>query len=59
MFKRKKLFPTSAIILLILCSSTQFSSAPPSGYTGVNGSTCANCHGGFPINSAGGGVVVM
>jgi hypothetical protein len=58
MFKRKKLFPTSAIILLILCSSTQFSSTPPSGYTGVNGNTCANCHGGFPINSAGGGVVV-
>lgn len=58
MFKRKKLFPTSAIILLILCSSTQFSSAPPSGYTGVNGSTCANCHGGFPTNIAGGGVVV-
>jgi hypothetical protein len=58
MFKRKTLIPASAIILLILCSSTQYSSAPPSGYTGVNGSTCASCHGGFPINSAGGGVVV-
>ena len=58
MFKRKVLFPASAFILFILCSSTQFSSTPPSGYTGVNGNTCANCHGGFPINSAGGGVVV-
>ena len=58
MFKRKILIPARAFILFILCSSTQFSSTPPSGYTGVNGNTCANCHGGFPINSAGGGVVV-
>jgi len=58
MFKRKILFPVCAFILFIFCSSTQFSSAPPSGYTGVNGYSCANCHGGFPTNSAGGGVVI-
>lgn len=58
MFKRKILFPVCAFILFIFCSSTQFSSAPPSGYTGVNGYSCANCHGGFPTNSAGGGVAI-
>jgi hypothetical protein len=58
MLKIKILFPVSALILFIFCSSTQFSSAPPSGYTGVNGFSCANCHGGFPTNSAGGGVVI-
>ena len=58
MFKRKILFPICAFILFIFCSSTQFSSAPPSGYTGVNGYSCVNCHGGFPTNSAGGGVAI-
>jgi len=58
MFKSKMVFLSSALILIILCSSTQFSSAPLSGYTGANGNTCANCHGGFPTNAAGGGVTV-
>lgn len=55
---KKILLPLCAFIVLVFCSSTQFSSVPPSGYTGVNGYTCANCHGGFPTNSAGGGVTV-
>jgi hypothetical protein len=58
MLKKKILLLASGFILLILCSSTQFSSAPPSGYTGVNGYTFANCHAGFPVNTAGGGVTV-
>jgi hypothetical protein len=58
MLQKKIFFIAGAFIILILCSSTQFSSAPPSGYTGVNGYTCANCHAGFPVNSAGGGVTV-
>ena len=58
MKQKNILFLASAFIVLVFCSSTQFSSAPPSGYTGVNGYTCANCHGGFPLNSAGGGVTV-
>ena len=58
MLQKKILFIAGAFIILILCSSTQFSSVPPSGYTGVNGYTCANCHAGFPVNSAGGGVTV-
>jgi hypothetical protein len=58
MLQKKMLLLASGFILLILCSSTQFSSVPPSGYTGVNGNTCANCHAGSTLNSAGGGVTV-
>ena len=58
MRRKNTSFLTGVLILLILCSSTQFSSAPPSGYTGANGNTCANCHAGSSVNSAGGGVTV-
>jgi len=58
MSQKKILLLTSVLVIIIFSSSTQFSSAPPSGYTGVNGYTCANCHGGFPVNNAGGGITV-
>jgi hypothetical protein len=58
MRKSITLILTSAFVIFFFSSSTQFSSAPPSGYSGVNGYTCANCHAGSPVNIGGGAVTI-
>ena len=37
---------------------TAYSSQPPQGYTGAEGSTCVDCHSSFRLNSGGGSVSV-
>ncbi len=46
------------VILQSGVKSVSNSFAPPTGYTGATGSYCLDCHGGFPLNNAGGNVTV-
>ncbi|MFN4007081.1 MAG: choice-of-anchor V domain-containing protein [Chitinophagaceae bacterium] len=56
----KKLFTLSFIALgmIALQSSVNFSSVPPTGYTGASGDYCNSCHSSFALNSGGGGVSI-
>ena len=54
-----------AILLTVFVTSSFFTTkhpnfigVPPSGLTGFTASYCTNCHGGFPLNNAGGSVQV-
>lgn len=52
-----------SVILMISCAvflsaGIKNSGNVPGGYTGAEGITCNNCHGGNPLNSPGGSVVV-
>ncbi|MFY7965887.1 MAG: choice-of-anchor V domain-containing protein, partial [Chitinophagaceae bacterium] len=50
------------IVCSIFISSTksvQFSSVSPDGYTGATGVYCTNCHSDYPLNAAGGNVMLQ
>ena len=51
-------FIVTAFFTVAGISGIQYSSQPPQGHTGADGSNCTNCHGGFPVNSPGGNVTV-
>ncbi len=49
------------LVSSLLISSTKtlnFSSVAPEGYTGATGAYCTNCHADYPLNVAGGNVVI-
>jgi len=56
----KKFFTLSCIAMgmIALQSSVNFSSVPPTGYTGASGDYCNSCHSSFALNSGGGSVSV-
>ena len=47
-----------AVMLQSGIKGVNFSSVPPTGYTGASGDYCNSCHGSFALNSGGGGVSV-
>jgi hypothetical protein len=57
---------TSKLTIAIICLSGMLflsanflsSTRAPAGYTGAEGSTCTNCHGGNPLNATGGALTV-
>jgi len=56
----KKVYLAIAVIASFVLISADMvrSGAAPGGYTGADGSTCLNCHGGNPLNAFGGSVTI-
>jgi hypothetical protein len=54
----KKIYISFAVIAMAIVfqSSVNFSSQPPTGYTGDQGDHCNSCHSSFALNSGGGSV---
>lgn len=50
------LISTALITFQSTTNKVNFSSNPPSGYTGATGDYCTSCHGSFSLNSGGGSV---
>jgi hypothetical protein len=44
--------------MLFLSANFLSSTRAPAGYTGAEGSTCTNCHGGNPLNATGGALTI-
>ncbi|MFN9710266.1 MAG: T9SS type A sorting domain-containing protein [Bacteroidota bacterium] len=59
-FNRSRFFFLFLIIFSLTFISADLASSgfPPAGYTGAEGRTCINCHGGNPLNAGGGSVVI-
>jgi len=62
----KNKLTTIILSITLICSlfisstkSVQFSSVSPDGYTGATGVYCTNCHADYPLNAAGGNVVLQ
>ncbi len=54
---------TYSLIFIAFCiiigqANVQYSSQPPTGNTGADGSTCVSCHSSFALNSGGGNVSI-
>jgi hypothetical protein len=60
----KRFKSTLFLLTLTICCSIFMSAdivssgTAPAGYTGAEGLTCRNCHGGNPLNASGGGVII-
>jgi len=62
----KNKLTTIILSITLICSlfisstkSVQFSSVSPDGYTGATGVYCTNCHADYPLNAAGGNVMLL
>lgn len=59
----KKIYFVSTLVCCIVLlqsgiNSNNYSSVPPTGYTGATGNYCTSCHSSFALNTAGGSVSV-